>query len=188
MKTPKESILQVAVIMALATSFALTTSCKNSGNTDSSTDTVATNTMNTMKADTAIAPQPKKTQGTAMVNEPVPVPTDKIVEDKDHVYNHAEVAPAFPGGQSALDDYVKDNIKYPGNALDHGIEGKVMVHFIVDEHGNITNVTTLGEPIGYGLEEEAMKVISASPKWTPGKVKGKDVKAYVLLPINFTLR
>lgn len=193
MKTPKGSILQVAAIMALATGFALTTSCKNGGDTNSSTDTVATNTMpamkaDTMKADTVVAPLPKKTKGTGMVVEPVPVPTEKIIEDKDHVYNHAEVAPAFQGGESALDDYVNDNIKYPGQAMDHGIEGKVMVHFIVDEHGNVTNVSTLGEPIGYGLEDEAVRVIGASPKWIPGKVKGKDVKAYVLLPINFTLR
>jgi len=194
MKTPKGSILLVAAILSLATSFMLTTSCKNSGNTESSTDTVATNTdtvaantTTTVKADTAVAPMPKKT-GTGMVVEPIAAPTEKIVEDKDHVYNHAEVPPAFAGGQSALDDYVKDNIKYPGRALDHGIEGKVMVHFVVDEHGNVTNVTTLGDPIGYGLEEEAIRVVSDSPKWTPGKVKGKDVKTYVLLPIAFTLR
>src|SRR4249920_2962604 len=110
MKTPKGSILQVAAILALSTSFMLTTSCKNSSTTDTSTDTVATNTdtvatstTTTVKADTAAGPMPKKT-GTGMVVEPIAVPTEKIVEDKDHVYNHAEVPPAFAGGQSALDD------------------------------------------------------------------------------------
>src|SRR5580765_2611188 len=104
MKNLKGSILQVAVVTALAAVLALTTSCKNSGNTNSSTDTTATNavttdTMSTMKADTmktdttkagntkaesVPAPLPKKTRGLGRVNEPIPVPTGAIVEDKDH--------------------------------------------------------------------------------------------------------
>jgi periplasmic protein TonB len=209
MKTQKGTILLVAVIMALAAGLALTPSCKNAGNTNKSVDTAAINAMNARRADSiraamradsiraamkadsmkaAMASMPKKSKPMGMVVEPVPVPTEKIVEDKNMVYNHAEVGPFFPGGESALDDYVNDNVHYPGKAMDHGVEGKVMVHFIVDEHGNVTNVTTLGKPIGYGLEEEAVRVMSKSPKWTPGTVKGKNVKSYVILPIAFTLQ
>ena len=203
MKTQQGSILQVAVIMALATGLVLTISCNNAGTSNKAVDTAAINAMNARRADSikaamkadsikaanaAMASMPKKPKPAGMVVEPVPVPTEKIVEDKNMVYNHAEVAPVFPGGENALDDYVNGNVRYPSKAMDHGIEGKVMVHFIVDEHGNVTNVTTLGKPVGYGLEEEAVRVISNSPKWTPGQVKGKSVKSYVILPIAFTLQ
>jgi len=67
-----------------------------------------------------------------------------------------------------------------------GIEGKVFVQFIVDKAGNITNVTAV-KGIGAGCDEEAVRVIKGSPKWKPGKQRGKAVKVRMILPITFKL-
>ena len=96
-----------------------------------------------------------------------------MATDNTGYYNYAEVAPAYNGGQGAIESYINNNIEYPEEAIDNGIEGTVNVQFGIDENGNISNVKTLGNKIGYGLEEEAVKVISNMPKWTPGIVKGK---------------
>jgi len=101
---------------------------------------------------------------------------EKIIMDKKGIYNRTEVAPAFAGGESALENYIATTIEYPQDALDNNIEGIVNVRFAVDEKGNISNVATVGEKIGYGLEEEAIKAVSDMPKWTPGQVNGKNVK------------
>ncbi len=112
---------------------------------------------------------------------------ENIVKDKQGIYNRTEVDPAFAGGEPALENYIVTTIEYPQNAIDNNIEGKVDVRFAVDEKGNISNVSTVGEKIGYGLEEEAIKVVSDMPKWTPGQVKGKSVKTWRTLPINYRL-
>ena len=112
---------------------------------------------------------------------------EKIAMDKQGIYNRTEVEPAFAGGDPALENYIVSTIEYPQNAIDNNIEGKVNVRFAVDEKGNISNVSTFGEKIGYGLEEEAIKVVSDMPKWTPGQVKGKNVKTWRTLPITYRL-
>jgi len=110
-----------------------------------------------------------------------------MVMDKTGIYNYTEVLPAFAGGESALESYIVNNIEYPQEAIDNNIEGIVNVRFAVDEKGNVSNVSTVGEKIGYGLEEKAIKVVSEMPKWTPGQVKGKNVKTWRTLPINYRL-
>ena len=107
--------------------------------------------------------------------------------DKRGYYNRAEVSPSYAGGQASLESYVQDKLEYPAEALDNGIEGEVKVQFAVDNDGKITNVTTVGKKVGYGLEEEAVKVVSAMPKWKPGTVKGKAVKTWRTLPITYRL-
>ncbi len=111
----------------------------------------------------------------------------KIEADAQGYYNRSEIAPAYTGGQSALESYIVNSIEYPQQAIDNNVEGVVNVQFAVDEKGNITNVKTVGNKLGYGLEEQAVKVVSAMPKWTPGKVKGKTVKTWRTLPINYRL-
>lgn len=111
----------------------------------------------------------------------------KVEKDKMGYYTNTEVQPAYDGGQSALEDYINNNIEYPQQAIDNSTEGTVSVHFLIDEKGNISNVTTVGNKIGYGLEEAAVKVVSKMPKWTPGQVKGKNVKTWRTLPIVYRL-
>jgi TonB family protein len=102
-------------------------------------------------------------------------------------YNRTEVLPAYSGGQTALENYINNNIQYPQDAIDNNVEGVVKVQFGVDENGNVINVSTVGNKIGYGLEEEAIRVVSKMPKWTPGQIKGKNVKTWRTLPINYRL-
>ncbi|MBK6482231.1 MAG: energy transducer TonB [Chitinophagales bacterium] len=197
MKAKRNSIFRVAAVAMLCSASSLITSCNSDTHSDNA-DTTLTDTMNTMNVDSVMADtvnaaglnpasKPAK-KGVAMVSEPIPEETGEIKLDKDKVYNYAEVPPVFPGGQSALDDYIKDNIKYPSSAMESGIEGKVSVQFIVDENGHVYGTKVLSKPLGYGIEEEAMKVVNNMPQWTPGKVKGKSVKTYRVLPISFTLQ
>jgi protein TonB len=102
--------------------------------------------------------------------------SEKMVADASGYYNYAEVSPAYKGGQSAIENYVNNNI-----------EGTVNVRFGIDENGNIANISTLGTKIGYGLEEEAVRVIKDMGKWTPGMVKGKNVKTWMILPISYRI-
>lgn len=196
MKTVKKSTFRLTAIALLCIASSLITSCNSDTHSDNAD--ILTDTTNTMKVDSVIADTsnaaslnpvskpPKK--GVAMLSEPAAEETGEIIMDKDKVYTHAEVPPVFPGGQSALDDYIKDNIKYPSAAKESGIEGKVAVQFIVDENGHVYGTKVVSKPLGYGIEEEATKVINNMPQWTPGKIKGKSVKTYRVLPIIFSLQ
>lgn len=114
-------------------------------------------------------------------------PAVKIEKDNMGYYSRTDVAPAYDGGQTAIEDYIISNLEYPQDAIDNGVEGTVRVRFAVDQQGNVTNVSTVGDRLGYGLEEEAVRVVSRMPKWTPGQVKGKNVTTWRLLPINYRL-
>jgi periplasmic protein TonB len=182
LKTKLETLIPVLGICLMVISCNDDQSANNStpGNDESVTDTAAT---------TRIAPPaaaPKKT-GKVSMTRGADNREEKMVKDKQGIYNRTEVEPAFSGGESALENYIISAIEYPQNAIDNNIEGKVNVRFAVDEKGNISNVSTFGEKIGYGLEEEAIKVVSDMPKWTPGQVKGKNVKTWRTLPINYRL-
>ena len=115
------------------------------------------------------------------------LPATKREVDKSGVYSSADVMPAYPGGSDALSNYILNNIEYPSDALDNSIEGTVMVEFVVDEKGNISNVHAINEKIGYGLEEEAVNVVSKTSGWSPAKIKNKNVKMKMRIPITYTL-
>jgi len=111
---------------------------------------------------------------------------DAIAMDKEGVYNRAEVAPSFPGGESALSKYIQDNIQYPDEAVNGERQGTVYVAFTVDENGKVTRANT-NTKMGYGLENEAVRVVSNMPRWNPGKVNGKNVKTRFTIPITYQL-
>ena len=166
----------------------LVISCNNDQSANNSTSDADSTNMDTA-ATTKIAPPantPKKS-GKVTVSRSADNKEEKIAKDKDGVYSRSDVAPAFAGGESALENYILTAINYPQEAIDNNIEGRVNVKFAVDEKGNISNVSTVGNKIGYGLEEEAIKVVSEMPKWTPGQVKGKNVKTWRTLPITYRL-
>jgi protein TonB len=83
-------------------------------------------------------------------------------------------------------DYVQRNLKYPAQAKRIGIQGKVFVQFIVAPDGSLTDVTAV-KGIGGGCDEEAVRVIINSPKWSPGKQRGQAVNVRMILPITFKL-
>jgi len=95
--------------------------------------------------------------------------------------------PQFPGGRIALQRYIRDNLTYPFEALKHNVQGKVNVEFVVDKDGKLTEIRTVGTKLGYGLEEQAIKIFSSMPKWTIGKQDGIAVPVYMMIPIIFTI-
>jgi protein TonB len=102
------------------------------------------------------------------------------------IYTRAEIAPVFPGGQRALDNYITHTVKYPQQAIDDDVSGTVHVSFVVDEQGHVTKARVLDRAnLGDGLDQEALRVVKNMPAWTPGMVKGKKVKTRMELPINF---
>jgi TonB family protein len=113
---------------------------------------------------------------------------DRMVKDKEGVYNKAQVMPQFPGGQDALANYVNNHVEYPQQAIDNNTTGTVMVSFVVDERGKVKSAHVIGNQSSKdGLDQEALRVVNNMPDWRPGKVKGKNVKTRLELPINFQL-
>ncbi|MCR5659726.1 MAG: M56 family metallopeptidase [Bacteroidales bacterium] len=104
----------------------------------------------------------------------------------DSVYNIVEEMPEFPGGVEAMMKYVADNVKYPQEARDKDISGRVFVNFVIEKDGSVSDVK-IKQGIGGGCDEEAVRVISAMPKWKPGKQKGKPVRVNYMMPLNFKL-
>ena len=102
------------------------------------------------------------------------------------IYTVVEQMPEYPGGTDALLKFIDANIKYPAEAKQKGIEGKVLVQFIIDEKGNVVDLKVL-KGIGYGCDEEALRVIKLLPGWIPGKQGGKPVKVKMVIPFSFKL-
>lgn len=109
-------------------------------------------------------------------------------KEETHVFTFVEQMPSFPGGEDALLKYLSSHINYPAVARENGIQGKVIVQFIVGPDGSISGVTTVGSHLGGGLEEEAMRVVRTMPKWRPGKQNGRAVTVQYDLPVNFVLQ
>jgi len=98
----------------------------------------------------------------------------------------AEVMPAFPGGNEALNTYITSNVAYPAGAKAAGIQGTVYVHFVVAADGTIQDVKA-PRPVDRELEAEAIRVVSAMPIWTPGMQGGKAIPVLMTLPVSFKL-
>ena len=107
-------------------------------------------------------------------------------EIADEIFNIVEEMPAPDGGIKKFFKYVAGNIDYPRKAMKLGIEGRVFIQFIVGEDGTVTDVSVV-KGIGAGCDEEAARMIRESPKWNPGKQRGRAVKTRMILPIPFSL-
>ena len=102
------------------------------------------------------------------------------------VYDVVEVMPQFPGGQIAMMKYIMENIKYPKQIMEEGIQGRVTVIFIVEKDVRVSNVRLL-RSVQPSLDKEAIRVVKSMPKWTPGKHNGKPVRVRFNLPVMFKL-
>lgn len=96
----------------------------------------------------------------------------------------AELMPAYDGD---MQKYLADNVRYPEQARNAGIEGRVIVEFVIDEEGRVT-MAHVARGIGGGCDEEALRVVSAMPKWKPGKQNGRAVKVFFSLAVKFVLQ
>lgn len=102
------------------------------------------------------------------------------------VFMIVEEAPVYPGGTEAMSKFLSDNLRYPKKARRKGIEGQVIVSFVINEDGSINRITIV-KGLGYGCDEEVIRVISTMPSWKPGRQKGENVKVRFLLPVRFQL-
>lgn len=108
-------------------------------------------------------------------------------EEENKVFDVVEEQPSFPGGQGALMQWLRDNIKYPVIAAENGIEGRVIVQFVVSKSGSISNVNVV-RGVDPSLDKEAVRVVSNMPNWTPGKQNGTTVNVRFTLPVTFKLQ
>lgn len=110
---------------------------------------------------------------------------DGVVDTKQ-IYRTVSVMPEFPGGGAALRDYLKNRLRYPEAAIDAQISGTVLVEFVVNELGGIEQAVVV-KSIGGGCDQEALRVINAMPRWSPGKVGDRAVKTRYKLPVSFRI-
>jgi protein TonB len=98
-----------------------------------------------------------------------------------------ETMPTFPGGQSELMSWIGKNLKYPTIAAENGVEGKVIVQFVVGKNGKIRDAV-VARALNPSCDKEALRVVNAMPNWIPGKQNGKEVSVKFTLPIIFRLQ
>ncbi|MCP9764579.1 energy transducer TonB [Lacihabitans soyangensis] len=108
----------------------------------------------------------------------------KIPLEVDEIFTAVEQNPEFMGGQKAMYNFINDNIKYPFEAQRNDISGRVFLKFVVEKDGSIGNVE-VRQGLGYGCDEEAVRVIKLMPKWNPGSQNGKLVRVYYNMPVLF---
>lgn len=113
---------------------------------------------------------------------------DAVAPEKETevLFTVVDEMPEFPGGDVAKFKFLATHIKYPVEAKEKKIQGTVYVSFVIDEEGTVTEVKVV-KGIGYGCDEEAIRVVKLMPKWKPAKQKGKPVKIQQSLPIKFSL-
>jgi len=125
----------------------------------------------------------------AQENPSIEIKTDSIpitnLEDTTAV-RFVETMPEFPGGMEELSKYLRREVRYPKNCRMRGISGVVLVEFIVERDGSISNVTTIVQAHP-DLDAEAVRVIEKMPKWKPGKNLGEPIRVLFQIPIRFTL-
>ena len=114
---------------------------------------------------------------------------DEVVEDEDRpgVYMIVEQMPEFPGGDKSLFQFIADNTKYPADAKEKGIKGRVFVNFIVEPDGSVSDIRVL-RGIGGGCDEEAVRIVESMPKFKPGMQNGEAVRVSYTVPVNFKLQ
>lgn len=124
----------------------------------------------------------------APVSGPVMTGPAVVVEDidEDQIYQSVDVMPQFPGGDAALLKWMHDTMKYPTYAQDNGIRGTVLVGFVVNKDGSVVEPKII-KGVDKSLDNEALRMISLMPKWSPGKQHNKPVRVRYQVPIRFVL-
>jgi protein TonB len=121
------------------------------------------------------------------IEVPAVVEMEEEVASEPEIFTVVEEMPSFPGGDQELLKFMAENTKYPPLARENGLQGIVVVTFVVDERGKIDKVQVL-RGIGGGCDEEAIRVVKAMPQWKSGKQRGMPVRVQYNLPFRFTLR
>lgn len=125
------------------------------------------------------------TDAPVIIPTPVEVPEETVEEETEFII--VEEMPMFGSGAADLMKYLSANIKYPTVSAEQGVQGKVVVQFVVGTHGEILNPVVVKSVDPY-LDKEAIRVISTMPKWKPGKQRGKAVRVKYTVPVVFKLQ
>lgn len=120
------------------------------------------------------------------VAAPPPPPAPKP-EVATKVFDVVEEMPSFPGGQGALMSYLNSNVKYPVVAQENGVQGRVIISFVVERDGSISDVK-VARSVDPSLDREAQRVVKSMPRWTPGKQNGQTVRVKYTVPVVFRLQ
>jgi protein TonB len=131
--------------------------------------------------DEGITAPPVSDAGKGVVEAP------KDNEDYDKTFTKVEIESTFPGGPAAWLRYLNKNLRFPDEAVNNEISGTVVVQFIVDKEGNVSDVEAISGPDAGGLRDEAVRVIRKSGKWQPAIQNGRQVKSYKKQPIVFKM-
>ena len=108
-------------------------------------------------------------------------------EEETKVFDVVEEMPSFPGGQAELMSYLSKNIKYPVVAEENGVQGRVILTFVVERNGSITDIKVV-KSVDPSLDKEAIRVVKGMPNWIPGKQNGSSVRVKFTLPVIFRLQ
>ena len=126
-----------------------------------------------------------------MLNANAQVNNDNVVKDSvgatsstDPVFSFTEESPQFPGGMDAMMSFINGEIRYPEEAREKGITGTMLVEFVVEKDGSVSNVK-VKVPLFPECDNEAIRVITAMPRWKPGKNNGEPVRCFYQVPIMF---
>lgn len=108
-------------------------------------------------------------------------------DDKSkQLFEQVDQVPDYPGGMPAMFEFIGKNLKYPKEAIQNKVQGKVLIKLIIEEDGSISE-TSIVKSLGYGCDQEVTRVVKAMPKWTPGKKDNQLVRTAFELPIMFAL-
>ncbi len=112
---------------------------------------------------------------------------EETVQTEEEVFTVVEDQPSFPGGDGKLLEFLGKNIKYPSLAKENNIQGMVVLTFVIEKDGSVSDVKVL-RGIGGGCDEEAMRVTRSMPRWSAGKQRGQSVRVQFNLPVRFVLQ
>ena len=132
--------------------------------------------------DEGLTAPPSSDGGKGVVEAP-----KKDDEDYDKTFVSVQIESSYPGGMPAWQRYLNKNLRFPEEAVNNEIQGTVVVQFIVDKEGNVSDVQAIGGPDNGGLRDEAVRVIKKSGKWTPAIQNGRQVRSYKKQPITFRI-
>ncbi len=125
-------------------------------------------------------------KGTDDISAPPADDKSKITEVSDVPLVLVDQMPQFPGGDREMLRFIKNNLRYPLSAQGNNIQGTVILNFVVNREGKIINLKVI-KGIGFGCDEESLRVIEKMPLWTPGKQRGQTVSVSFTMPIRFVL-
>jgi TonB family protein len=126
---------------------------------------------------------------TALAQQPDTLKMDTLTEEETKAELFGliqETRPSFRGGERELSKFITSNLVYPQEAKSAGVEGQILVEFYIEKDGTVTDAKVL-KGIGYGCDEEALRVVGLMPKWRPCKVRGESMRVRQTLPITFVL-